>query len=367
MHPISPEDSEGLGQHIRTNHTVQEPARMSTKLIDVHHHLVPPFYAAGKFKTCDLSLVSEKLTCELAITDAGGDPSGWSTPIWTLEGSEDLMKSLSIGTTIFSITAPGPCIVQGEASVKLARTCNEFTASIRDKDPSKFGFFVSLPDLLFNKEAALEELRYGLDVLHGDGVILFTRYGNDNHYLGHPDLAWIWDELDARKAVVFIHPTTPVDKNRASPFMPQPMIDYPFETTRTAVDLIVSNTMKTHRNCKIILSHAGGMLPWIAYRPAVMIPFVDSPLNKSTEEFLEEASSFYFDLALSTAEPVVELLLKFAKPGHVMYGSDFPYAPTGGIEWFAKSLRNQRFGAREEYNVSRGNAEVLFPRLNSQS
>lgn len=263
------------------------------------------------------------------------------------------------------MTTPGPLIVQGEASVKLARRCNEFTASIRDKDPSKFGFFVCLPDLVFNKEAALEELRYGLDVLRGDGVVLFTRYGNDNHYLGHPDLAWIWDELDARKAVVFIHPTNPVDMNRASPLLSQAILDFPFETTRTAMDLILSDTIKTHRNCKIILSHAGGMLPWIVYRPAVMMPFVNSPLKKSTEEILEEASSFYFDLALSGAQPVVEMLLKFAKPGHVMYGSDFPYAPTGAIEWFSKSVKNHEFGARDEYGVARGNAEELFPRLKS--
>lgn len=299
----------------------------------------------------------------IAIEDAGGDPSGWPTPAWSLEKSEHLMDNLSIGATIFSITAPGPCVAQGEASVKLARQCNEFTASLRDKNPSKFGFFVSLPDILFNKEAALEELRYGLDVLHADGVTLFTRYGDDNHYLGHPDLQWIWDELNTRKAVVFIHPTTPVDKNPASPFMPQPMIDYPFETTRTAVDLIISDTVKNHPDCKIILSHAGGMLPYIAYRPAVMIPFANSPLKKSTEEFLEEASSFYFDLALSSAPPVIAMVTNFAKPGHVMYGSDFPYAPTGGIEWFAKSLKDSKLRSKKGYGVARGNAEALFPRF----
>lgn len=272
------------------------------------------------------------------------------------------MADLSIGTTIFSLTAPGACILQGPESSKLARRCNEFMAALRDENPAKFGFFVSLPDLL-DKEAALAELRYGLDTLHGDGVILFTRYGDDNHYLGHPDLQYIWDELDARKAVIFVHPTHPVDTNPVSPSMPQPMIDYTFETTRTAVDLIISDTIKKHRNCKIILSHAGGTLPYIVYRPAVIIPFTNSPLKKPTQEFLEEASSFYFDLALSTAGLTVEMLTKFAKPGHVLYGSDFPYAPKEGVEWFAKNLKEQKFSKNDAYALARGNAEGLFPRL----
>jgi predicted TIM-barrel fold metal-dependent hydrolase len=97
--------------------------------------------------------------------------------------------------------------------------------------------------------------------LKADGVTLFTRYGDGNYYLGHEKFKPIWDELDKRAAVVFIHPTHPVDITPVNKLLAQPIIDYPHETTRTAVDLIVSDTIRTHRNVKIILSHAGGTHP----------------------------------------------------------------------------------------------------------
>ena len=86
---------------------------------------------------------------------------------------------------------------------------------------------------------------------------------------------------------------------------------------------------------------------------------------KTTEEMLEEAKSFYFDIALSGNEYTLPLLMRFAKRGHVLFGSDFPFAPqktigtmTAGWEAFAEGL-----GEEERWEVERGNAEGLFPRL----
>lgn len=80
---------------------------------------------------------------------------------------------------------------------------------------------------------------------------------------------------------------------------------------------------------------------------------------------MEEAKSFYFDIALSGNEYTLPLLMRFAKKGHVLFGSDFPFAPektigrmTGGWESFAEGLAEE-----ERWGVERGNAEGLFPRL----
>lgn len=249
--------------------------------------------------------------------------------------------------------------MQGVSAARLARQVNEYAAAIRDEDPSHFGFFASLPPLLDDIDAALEEISYALDQLGADGVTLYTRYGHDNHYLGHPDFRRIWDELDARKAVVFIHPTHLVDTNLVNSSLPQPMIDYPHETTRTAVDLVVSNTVRTHTGCKIILSHAGGTLPYLATRAAYMLP--DAGLSdKPAEEFLEDVRRFYYDLALSSNEYTLGLLLKFAKPTNILFGSDFPYAPLATIRTHTANLEN--YSASQE-QVLRIPAPGLMPAL----
>lgn len=51
--------------------------------------------------------------------------------------------------------------------------------------------------------------------------------------------------------------------------LPQPIVDYPQATTRTAVDLILTRTFTADSKFKVILSHAGGTTPWLADRISV--------------------------------------------------------------------------------------------------
>lgn len=101
-------------------------------------------------------------------------------------------------------------------------------------------------------DRAISELSYALDVLHADGVTLFTRYGNENYYLGHPNFIPLWTELNKRQAAVFVHPTTGIDIGLINPLLPAPMIEYPHETTRCAVDLVVSKRVRENPDWKIV-------------------------------------------------------------------------------------------------------------------
>lgn len=81
------------------------PKQPPQNKVDTHHHFVPDFYAA-------------------AVESAGGDPSGWQTPSWSLTRSDAIMSRLGIKTVILSVTAPGACILKGKASYELARRLN---------------------------------------------------------------------------------------------------------------------------------------------------------------------------------------------------------------------------------------------------
>jgi predicted TIM-barrel fold metal-dependent hydrolase len=215
---------------------------------------------------------------------------------------------------------------------------------------------------LTNTSAALAEIAYAFDELKADGVTLFTRYGEGHTYLGHADLVPIWKALNDRQAVVFIHPTHAVDTTLVAPNLPQPITDYPHETTRAAVHLIASNTLKEHASkCKIILSHAGGTLPYIANR-VTALPDVGM-LNKTREEILAEISSFYFDLAISSSQETIQLLLHYTTPDHLLYGSDYPYAPPKLVTRFAEMLDNADLGEEVQRSINSENALKLFPRL----
>jgi len=68
------------------------------------------------------------------------------------------------------------------------------------------------------------------------------------------------------------------------PFLPRPVVDFPHETTRAAVHLLVGNTVRDFPGVKIILPHGGGTLPFLAPRVA------QAELGgKGKKEFLADA------------------------------------------------------------------------------
>ncbi|MCJ1378613.1 hypothetical protein MMC17_001712 [Xylographa soralifera] len=317
---------------------------MAPDRIDVHHHFNPQFFVD-------------------VLNAHGGHPSGLKSPFWSEESNGAVMRKHDIATSILSITAPGAAILEGAEAARLARKMNEYAAKMRDENPSSYGFFVNLPSIL-DREATLNELNYSLDVLRADGVCLFTRYGTGQQYIGHPDFQYLWAELNRRSAVVFIHPTHPVDTALVDPLLPQPVLNYAFETTKAAVDLIISKTIRNFRNLKIILSHAGGTLPYLVERPTSIIPHLGSKVEYKTEDMMEDARDFYYDTALSGGKNALMVLEKFAKPGHILYGSDFPYAPSKVIDYHTHALDAFPFemdGFLQDINVT--NANALFPRL----
>ena len=121
----------------------------------------------------------------------------------------------------------------------------------------------------------------------------------------------------------------------------------------------MSKTVREHPNCKIILSHAGGTLPYLATRAAVTLP--DYGLSdQSSADFMQDAKSLYYDLALSGNDYTLGLLTKFAKTEHILFGSDFPYAPTPTIRTHTSNLDLYNLRGEERWKINRGNALKLF-------
>lgn len=316
--------------------------------VDVHHHVRPPVLRS-------------------APETSNGEVGGWYFLEETLKNDRTLSNEIGISTAFLSFVAPAADIERKPQKARQwARACNEYCANVKKNDPSHYGFFATVPSLLDTK-AALEELRHAFDLLNADGVTLFTRYGTDNHYLGHKDFLPVWDFLNERKAVVFVHPTGPCNATqRANEHIPFPAYDICHETGRTAIDLIASNVLRDHvRDCKIILSHAGGTMPYILDRAAGLLPHERAFASKPRGEYREDAQKFYFDTALSTSSVQMAGLRELLKNGaedHLLFGSDLPNAPRQAIREYTAQLDSSTL---VDAKALSGNAAKLFPRLRS--
>lgn len=246
-----------------------------------------------------------------------------------------------------------------ETAVQSAREINLRAAEIQQKHSNSYGFLAQIPPLT-QLNAAVAEVVFALESLHADGITLLSSYAGK--YLGHADFQPLWKELNARDAVVFIHPTLPVGWKGANGQLLAPIADFAWETTRCALDMILSDTLRRAPNCKIILSHAGGCLPWIWERPAVLLQQFPTT-TKSIDEIREEVRSFWYDTALSGNPDVIELLMNFAQKERILYGSDYPYADEKSIEVFTSGLDGMKMSAEMRERIEWRNAVELFPRL----
>ncbi|MEV7135959.1 amidohydrolase family protein [Arthrobacter sp. NPDC093128] len=305
--------------------------------IDVHQHIVPPLWAQ-------------------ALADRNMTSGGWETPAWGGSHAIAMMDRQGIATGILSVTSPGTVLGGGKEGAGLARAVNEFAAELQRMHPDRIGSFASLP--LPDVDAAIAEAIYSLDVLHADGVVVMSNVGGK--YLGDPDYEPLWAELDRRGATVFVHPAQPPMTLLEG--TPAPMADYVFDTTRTALNMVLNGVMGRYTNMKVILSHGGGFLPFAAYRFSGLKTMLDP--SASPESVMVDLKRFYFDTALAASPSALPSLLAFAEPGHVLYGSDWPFANETAGTYFNGFLEEyEGFTDGQAFAIERGSAEVLFPRL----
>ena len=306
--------------------------------IDTHHHLIPPDY--------------RKALQKAGIDEAGGR----ALPNWSPDASLQTMTDLDMGTAILSVSTPGTTFLPDSAdAAALARDLNDYTAELVAAQPDRFGFFATVP--MPHIDAAVAETVRALDELNADGVVLLAN--NAGVYVGQDGQDALFDALNDRSAVVFIHPAE----------LPGPTVpgvapfaaDFLLDTTRAAY-LLVRNGIRTrYPNIRFILSHAGGFVPYASHRMAVAIT---ANAGRSWADNIDDFSSFYFDTALSSSAAALPTLLAFAKPGHITFGSDWPFAPVAAAKLFAAGLETYpAIDAGTRSAIERTNALALFPRL----
>jgi 6-methylsalicylate decarboxylase len=309
-----------------------QAARSAARRIDVHHHFLPPFHR------------------DTLLANRGGA----GLPDWSVNLSLDDMEKAGVATSMLSIMQPGIWFGKVDDARPLARDCNDFGARLVKDHPGRFGMFATIP--IPDPEGSLKEIEYALDVLKADGIALLTSYYDK--YLGDPAFLPVFEELNRRKAVVFVHPTIPDCCRALVKGIPVGTIEYATDTTRTITSLIFGEAGTAFKcpDIRFIFSHSGGTLPFLTGRLIRLArDRKDARMPNGPIPILQR---YYYEIAQGHTPGQLAALMKLVSVSQMMFGTDYPFVPsTDAVE----GLMDYRFSDADQRAIERENALKLLP------
>ncbi len=312
------------------------------RIIDTHHHIYPPKHTASNLKRI--------------VDDASDVPSSLYTN-WSPRYSLDQMDQNGVATAIVSVSSPGVWFGKNEEGRKNARAVNEYGAQMVKDFPGRFGMWGAIP--LPDTEGSLREIEYIFDVLKLDGVGLLSSYDNGK-LLGHSNFAPVMDELNRRKAVVFVHPTVSCCADPVH-HMNNTIIEFPTDTTRAIADLVYSGTLMRCPNIRFIFSHGGGTVLMLLSRLSGRRLSLEERAAMIPNGFEHELQKLYYDLASVAVNPTaMQALFNVIPKENILFGSDCPFWT---IETIAAGMNKFDISASDLLKIQRENALGLVPRF----
>jgi predicted TIM-barrel fold metal-dependent hydrolase len=303
--------------------------------IDIHHHLLPPKY------------VSETMSLRV----------GEFTPKWSPAMSIEDMDRNGIASSLLSLMQPQVTFNNDvPLGRRLARESNDYGAQLVRDHKGRFGLFATLP--LTDADGSLREIEYALDTLKADGFGLMTSYGTK--YLGDAAFAPVWQELNRRKAVIYTHPLGPACCKNLIADVPQGMIEYATDTSRTMASLLFTGSAARYPDIRWIFSHGGGTVPFLLSRFTRQEAAMKERQQRLPNGVMHELRKFYYDTAQANHPGALAALLKIVSVPQVLFGTDYPYRPG---EEAVTGLNGYGFNAADLRAIDRDNALRLLPRV----
>lgn len=214
--------------------------------------------------------------------------------------------------------------VNGEKAKEIAVNANQELAGIVANYPDKFEAGVGML-AMNNIPASLKILDAIKENPYLVGAQIFTRHLGKS--IADPEFEPILVKAAELNLPLWLHPV--FDKRKPDNNL---VFSWEYELSQAMLQLVQSDIFKKVPNLKILVHHAGAMVPYFSGR-------IEHILD---QEHAEMFKNFYVDTAILGNTPALQLALDYFGINHVLFGTDAPFAvmPAGADKIVTDAIEN---------------------------
>ena len=231
------------------------------------------------------------------------------------------MKAAGVDLAIITLSAPS-AFWGGEAvSAEAARIANDEFRAAQTQHPDHIRWMATLP--WEYPAAALAELDRACAI----GAVGVLVLGNINgRHLTDPLFEPVWRAIDSRALPVLLHPTVPPGDEGLdlAQYALVGSIGFMVDTSVAVTRMIFDGFFDRFPNLKLIASHAGATLPYVAGRLDRVFETAKRARAKIARKPSEYLRHIYYD-SVCYRQEALAMCVDVGGEDHVCYGSDYPF------------------------------------------
>lgn len=240
-----------------------------------------------------------------------------------------------------NINAEDYCTPQ--SSAKYVREANEELIKCIKENKDMFPYGIGMVPFNNIEESLkiLEEIKSSKELI---GIQVFTRHLGKS--IADIEFRPILKKCEELGLLVLLHPV--FDNRKPDNNI---VFSWEYELSLAMMQLVQSNIFEECPNIKIIVHHAGAMVPFFAGR-----------INNILKDKKEEFKKFYVDTAILGNSKALELTIDYFGIDHVLYGTDAPFGimPNGATKEIEKAINKLPISYKDREKIYNKNIKKLI-------
>ena len=301
-----------------------------TERIDVFAHVLPPKFYQSMLKIDPqipqkFPFINIKSLSDIGVRRANFDGA-----------TKQVISAVNINPEDF---------VDGEQAANLCRQANNEMATMITENADMF--LAGIAMLPMNNIPAAIKI---IDNLPANfvGVQVFTRANGRS--IAAADYDPIFKTAANHHLLVLLHPI--FDSRKPDNNL---VFSWEYELSQAALELVETGLFDRYPNIKIIIHHAGAMIPFFAGR-------IDHILSAKQAAAFKK---FYVDTALLRNAPSLQLAIDYFGANHVMFGTDAPFgeSPAGATRTIIAALKQLNLPTDSQALINKANYQRLVAKI----